>query len=173
MNAVPNQAETRRFLLLWEKALRALQPPEGARLLAAVSGGCDSVCLAALLRHSAGERAPRTLALGHVHHGLRPEADAEEAFVRRLGESWGLPVFAARIHPRETALARGWSLEQAARADRRDALARLCREARCGLLALGHQMDDQAETVLLRLLRGAGPRGLGGMEPSLTLPAVE
>lgn len=164
MDAPPVASALRRFYGPWEETLRALLPAPGARVLAGISGGCDSVCLAALLR-IARARGLLDLALGHIHHGLRPEADEEETFVRELGRAWGLAVHVRRVRARETARARGWSLEQAARAERLAALRELCREADCSVLALGHQMDDQAETVLLRLLRGAGPRGLGAMAP--------
>jgi tRNA(Ile)-lysidine synthase len=143
-------------------ALAGLAGP-GARALVAVSGGVDSVVLAHAM---AGQGA--ALALGHVNHGLRgAESEADEAFVRSLGERLGLPVLARRADP--TALRAGRcsrdrpTLQEAARTLRYDALAELAREAGASVIATAHNADDQAETLLLRLLRGTGPDGLGGI----------
>jgi tRNA(Ile)-lysidine synthase len=158
-----------RFLERWDEALRAVPPAAGGRVLAAVSGGCDSVVLAWLLREIARARGG-SVTLAHVHHGLRAEAGDDEAFVRRLAEAWQVPWVGARVDVRGAARARGQSVEQAARALRHAALEQLALERRCRVIALAHHMDDQAETLLLRLLRGTGPRGLGGMEPVVALP---
>lgn len=161
----------RRFFFRWERALLAVLPAPGWHALGAVSGGCDSVVLARLLLESA-RRGRGRLTLAHIHHGLRPEADADEAFVRDLAAAWRVPVRLARIDVRGSAAERGWSIEQAARVLRLQALERLARDAGANAIVLGHQMDDQAETVLLRLLRGAGPRGLGGMRATRRRPGI-
>ncbi len=168
MQEIPCDPELRRFYTRWEEALHDVLPEAGWRAMCAVSGGCDSVTLAWLFRESA-RRGAGDVVLGHVNHGLRPEADREEAFVRELARSWGVPCRVARVQPRTLARRHGWSLEQAAREARFAALSRLTRAARCNVIALGHQMDDQAETLLLRILRGTGPRGLGGMQPRIEL----
>ncbi|MFH1144310.1 MAG: tRNA lysidine(34) synthetase TilS [Candidatus Eisenbacteria bacterium] len=161
----PSAAGTRaRF----ERSLRELLPDPASNILAGVSGGCDSIVLAWLLRTAAGTRT--RLVLGHVNHGLRPEAHDEEAFAGELAARWGLPFLSARVDAAAAARSRGWSAEQAARVLRMQALEQLCRQAGCAVLALGHHMDDQAETLLLRMLRGTGPRGLGGMEAAVWLP---
>ncbi len=167
-----DQPEVRRFYWRWEKALLACLPEESPRVLGALSGGCDSVVLARMLL-AAQERGLCTLTLGHVHHGLRPEADGEEAFVRSTAAALGVKLWVERVDARASAGATGQSLEQAARALRRQALARMASAAECRCVALGHHMDDQAETVLLRILRGTGPRGLGAMGGCEPLPLAE
>jgi len=136
----------------------------GDRVLAAVSGGADSVLmLALLLAHRA--RCPFSVHVAHVNHGLRGrESDADEAFVRRLAGRHGLPRTAGRV---DLARRRGESssVEQRARLARRAFLRKAAAEAGCGKIALGHTLDDQAETILMWLLRGSGRGGLSGMEP--------
>ncbi len=133
--------------------------PSRTPLLVAVSGGPDSVALLhflAALRARTGR--PSALVAAHVNHGLRGvESDGDAAFVRDLAASWGLPHVASDLGPlRPTS-------EETARLARYEALRELAREAGADRVATAHTADDQAETVLLRLLRGAGLRGLGGM----------
>jgi tRNA(Ile)-lysidine synthase len=168
MRGIPEDLVLRRFYFRWERALQAVLPEPGWHALGAISGGCDSVVLARLLLESA-RRGRGRLTLAHIHHGLRPEADADEAFVRDLAAAWQVPVGVERVDARGHAERRGWSIEQAARILRLQALERMARAAGADVIVLGHQMDDQAETVLLRLLRGAGPRGLGGMRATRRL----
>lgn len=154
-------------LLAFEKAQALL--PRGGRVLAAVSGGPDSVCLA----HYLVQRArPLKLWVGilHVHHGLRGrEADRDLAFVERLGAKLGAPVFCARESVAAAAAARGGGIEEAGRTLRYQALAREAARLGCQLVATGHQLDDQAETVLLNLLRGTKLSALGGIPPRRAL----
>jgi tRNA(Ile)-lysidine synthase len=137
----------------------------GRSILVAASGGVDSTALAALL----AELAPRLsldLSLGHVHHGLRgADADADLAAVKQLGARLALPVRVAEVRPRDLRAA-GPSrsrptLQEAARTLRYRALVDLAGPD--GWVATAHTADDQAETVLLRLLRGTGPDGLAGI----------
>lgn len=137
--------------------------PRGARLLVACSGGADSV---ALLRLLCAVNQSRywgwTLVVGHVNHQLRGDASDEDArFVRRLAKSLGLSCCLERVTLASNA--RGTVSEAAARSARRLALAALGRKHRCAAIVLAHHADDQAETVLLRMLRGAGVRGLAAM----------
>lgn len=162
MREISTDLPLRRFYFRWERALRAVLGEPGWHAVAAISGGCDSVVLARLLLESA-RRGQGRVTLAHVHHGLRPAADADEAFVRELAADWQVPLRVERVDARGHAAQRGWSIEQAARILRLEALEQAARAAGADVIVLGHQMDDQAETVLLRLLRGAGPRGLGGM----------
>ena len=152
----------RRFYWRWEKELLALLPSEGATLLAGLSGGGDSVVLARLLLESRDRGICRVL-LAHINHGLRAEADAEEAFVRNLARDWELALHVRAVDPAPL-IAAGRSLEEAARLLRLAALREIAAQEGA-LITLGHHMDDQAETVLLRILRGTGPRGLGAMAP--------
>jgi tRNA(Ile)-lysidine synthase len=135
-------------------------PGRGARVVVGVSGGPDSSALLAALAELGPARG-LVLTAGHVDHGLRGEEgagdrDAAGALAARLG----VPFVA-----RAVAVAPGPGLEAGARRARHRALAALADEAGAGWIALAHTEDDQAETVLLRLLRGAGRGGLGAMRP--------
>jgi len=135
----------------------------GDRLLLAVSGGPDSVCLTHHLHRISG---PKRLALRmlHVHHGLRgTEADRDAAFVERLASSLAVPLTVERIPVRDFARRERRSLEDAARVLRYRALAACAAGLRCNKVATGHQLDDQAETFLMHLLRGTRARGLAGI----------
>jgi tRNA(Ile)-lysidine synthase len=96
----------------------------------------------------------------HVHHGLSPNADRWASFCRRLCKRLGIALTVRRVR----VVKKGEGVEAAARAARQAALRKLPFD----VLALAHQLDDQAETVLLSLLRGAGPRGASGMRPVAT-----
>ena len=135
------------------------------RVLAAVSGGSDSVALTHILREldAAGEL--RLAGLVHFNHQLRAAAGDDEQFVTALGESLGVPVQTDRDDVAERARRERRSVEDAGRAARYAFFERARALAGADVVALGHTRDDQAETFLLRLTRGAGPRGLGGMYP--------
>ncbi len=139
-----------------------LEPwPAGAGLiLAAVSGGGDSVALLRLLQDQAPARGWR-LAVGHVDHGLRPGSEDDAAFVAALAAERGLPFISRRVEVQPS----GRSPEEAARLARNAALRSMAAEAGASWVALGHTADDQAETVLARALMGSGPSGLAGMRP--------
>jgi tRNA(Ile)-lysidine synthase len=101
-----------------------------------------------------------------VHHGLRgAEADQDALFVENLSRQLGLPVVEQRLEVRTWQKEHGGSLQMAARALRYQSLHQLMAEKGASKLALGHNADDQAEEILLRILRGAGQRGLSGMDP--------
>ena len=139
----------------------------GRRVLVAVSGGVDSVVLAQAL-HELSEREGLKLLIGHVNHGLRGrESEADQAAVEALGARLGLDVEVARAEPgplREGRSSRDRpTLQEAARTVRYAALAELAARRGAEHVATAHNADDQAETVLLRLLRGTGPDGLGGI----------
>ena len=134
----------------------------GDRVLAAVSGGGDSVALLVLLMRYARD-VPLTIHVAHVNHRLRAEAsDQDEAFVRDLARQFGLPFVALSPDPERAESSRGRS-EESARRLRHRLLSAAATASRCGRIVLAHTMDDQAETVLMRLMRGAGRRGLSGM----------
>ncbi|MEI2415604.1 tRNA lysidine(34) synthetase TilS [Orrella sp. JC864] len=125
----------------------------------AVSGGADSAMLA-VLGAQAAARAGRPLHLLHVHHGLFEQAQDWAGQVRELGRRLGLPVHVAYV---TVDTAGGLGVEAAARQARYEALGRLAAEHGIGTILLAHHLGDQAETVLLRLLRGSGPAGLAAM----------
>jgi tRNA(Ile)-lysidine synthase len=133
----------------------------GEVVLVGVSGGPDSVCLLHALLALAPSLA-LTLHVVHVHHGLRPEADAEAEFVVELARARGLPVTVERVHPGG---ADRLSPEAAARRVRYAAFRQWAARVGASRIALGHTVEDQAETVLMRLFEGAGPRGLAGIPP--------
>jgi tRNA(Ile)-lysidine synthase len=136
-------------------------------VLVAASGGLDSTVLA----HALAAGAPRLgiqVALGHVHHGLRgAEADADQAAVAAQAAALGLPLAVRRVDPRARRAGRSSrarpTLQEAARELRYAALREMAAELGASRIATAHHADDQAETVLLRLLRGTGPDGLAGI----------
>lgn len=133
----------------------------GERVVVAVSGGPDSVALLHLLWRWQQEFG-FSLHVAHLNHRLRREAEEEAEFVRRLAQDLGLPVTVGQEDVRR--LVRGGeSLEDVARRVRRRFLLGLAEAMAAEKIALGHHADDQAETVLLHLLRGSGPAGLAGM----------
>lgn len=137
----------------------------GDRVAAAVSGGADSVALLRVLLDLRQEFGI-VVSVAHFHHGIRgAEADADHEFVARLASQHGLefhPGFGdAPVHARE----RGLSLETAARKLRHGWFASLVSEGKADKIATAHTLDDQAETVLMRVIRGAGGRGLAAISP--------
>ncbi len=132
----------------------------GDAVLVAVSGGADSIALLDLLRALAS-RLGLTLDCAHVHHGLRSEADADADFVRGVCQTLGVPFHLDRVSVRREPPWEG--LEAEARRARHAALESRARALGAARIATGHTADDQAETVLMRLLAGAGPRGLAGI----------
>jgi len=139
--------------------------PTGSRVLAAVSGGSDSMALAHILRDLAANGELHLAGLVHFNHQLRASADGDERLVAETAASLGVPCYAGRADVAARARRDRRSLEDAARAARYEYFERARSEAGADLVALGHTRDDQAETFLLRLLRGAGPRGLASMHP--------
>ena len=137
----------------------ALAGLQGKRILVGLSGGVDSVVL---LHALVAERAAVRFAVraAHIHHGLSPNADRWARFCRRLCKRLGVSLTVRRVR----VLKAGAGVEAAARAARYGALRKLSFD----VLALAHQLDDQAETVLMSLLRGAGPRGASGMRSRAT-----
>ena len=135
----------------------------GDVVLVAVSGGADSVALLDVLCSLASPLGLR-LECVHVHHGLRPEADADADFVRDLCLTLGVPFHFERVDVRRQPPWEG--LEAEARRVRHAALQERARLVGAARIATGHTADDQAETVLMRLLAGAGPRGLAGIAPA-------
>jgi tRNA(Ile)-lysidine synthase len=139
----------------------------GRSILVAVSGGLDSNSLAHALLEIAGEKCLK-LSIGHVNHGLRgEESEGDEQAVFELADRLGVSVFSRRVEPEQLRIGRSSrerpTLQEAARTLRYRALREMLVEAGCQHIATAHNADDQAETVLLRLFRGSGPDGLGGI----------
>lgn len=133
--------------------------PAGAPVAVALSGGRDSVVLLDALLHVATARDHRVFAL-HVHHGLSPHADAWQRFCAELCAERNVALSVRAI---EVPRAPQHSLESDARRLRYAALSEMATAAGVAFVALAHHRDDQAETLLLQLMRGAGPHGLAGM----------
>lgn len=138
----------------------------GDRVAVAVSGGADSVALLLLLLELRAELGI-VLSVAHVNHKLRDkESDEDEQFVAGLARRYDLELL---VRPAPVERARGSGIEAAARTLRYDFFRDLARTGRAGKIASAHTLDDQAETILLRMFRGTGIRGLAGIHPRLVL----
>ncbi len=136
--------------------------PQGSRVLVAVSGGADSVCLLLLLRAVASRRG-LTLFGFHMNHGLRKAARRDEEFVRSLFTEAGIELKVVRSDVPGYVRRHRVGIEEAGRELRYRNLARVARRFDCDRTALGHTADDNLETMLLNLARGTGPHGLVGI----------
>ena len=141
----------------------------GDRVLAALSGGPDSVALVALLL-KLREEMPLEVRLAHFNHRLRDEAGDDERFVRDLADRWVLPLAAGSADVRARASRGKINLEEAGRDLRYRFLRQAAAAAGATKIATGHTMTDQAETVLMRLMRGTGLAGLAGIAPVVPGP---
>lgn len=152
---------------VWATICRHRLLLEGDRVLVAVSGGADSLALLHVLADLAPRAGAQLAGLVHVHHGLRgADADADAHFCATVAEAINLPLQVIHVDVKAEAARRRWSVERTAHARRLAACRLAARRLLANRIALGHTRDDQAETVLMRFLRGAGTRGLSGMWPS-------
>jgi tRNA(Ile)-lysidine synthase len=158
-----------RVELAFRREALALLPKESSAVVA-VSGGSDSVALLHLLERMARGR-PLTLTIAHLDHAMRRGSATDRKFVERLAASLEIDCLSDR---RDVVKLRrkSESPEEAARRVRRAFLLESRRRARADVIATGHTLDDQAETVLMRLVRGAGPAALAGMSVSGPGPFV-
>ncbi len=143
----------------------------GDVVLAGVSGGADSVCMLLLLL-AYQSKCRYTLQAVHVEHGIRGEASRQDAaFVASLCEECGICCQSFAVDVPDYAARRGIGMEEAARELRYDCFARAAERCKAGRVkvALAHHADDNAETVLFRMARGSGIKGLGGMRPMRSL----
>ena len=139
----------------------------GMRVAAAVSGGADSVAMLRAM-HEAAAEIGLVLSVAHVHHGIRgAEADADAEFVGELAARLGLAFVRHDVDTPAAARERKQSLEEAARGLRYAWFRALLAEGAVDAVATAHTLDDQAETVLHRLLRGAWTEGLSGIHPAI------
>lgn len=157
------------MLSAWPDApVRALQqalaliPPEQA-VAVALSGGTDSVALALVAKQVCAQRT-QPLFFFHIHHGLMPEADAWAEHLAALARALDVPLSVRHV---QVDLEQGLGTEASAREARYQALAGLAQEHSVAAIILAHHQQDQAETVLLRLLRGAGVLGLSAMQENV------
>lgn len=150
-------------------AERARRAGAGEGTLVACSGGADSSALVlALAAAVSGGKAGRArIVVGHVVHDLRPrrEAEADRDAARRLAEMVGAEFVEAKVRVRE----KGGNLEGAARKARYGALVKMAKREGVRFVATAHHADDQLETLLMALMRGAGPRGMAGVRRSRAL----
>ena len=144
--------------------------PPGRRILVAVSGGADSMCLLEVLR-KLQDRAQLEIRVLHVHHGLRESAEDDLQYVAEYCKEAGIPFQAVRVDAAGYAAANGLSVEEAARHLRYEALEKAAKEwdtqadhSECRI-AVAHHIEDQSETVLFNLVRGSRLTGLRGMLP--------
>jgi tRNA(Ile)-lysidine synthase len=144
----------------------------GQHVLVAVSGGADSTALLLALRDLARILQVRITA-AHLNHSIRgKQSDADAAFVRKLAAQLQVPCVQEKISVPSLARRKGLSLEMAAREARYEFLTHTARKIRADVIATAHTADDQAETILLKLGRGAGPRGLTGIPRETVLHGV-
>lgn len=149
---------------LLERAPGDILPGKGERVLCAVSGGLDSMCLLHMLDAWRRERGGQVTA-AHFNHQLRGDAaDRDEAFVRETCAKWDIPLTVGRGDVRSFAKQEGLSIEEAARVLRYDFLEKTAKAEDCAAIYTAHHAGDNAETVLLNLIRGTGLRGLAGMD---------
>ncbi len=150
-------------LTAWMEQWNMLPPP-GSCVLCAVSGGRDSVCLLHYL-HSISGNYGFSVAAGHYNHHMRPTAQRDEDFVRDLCRELQVPFYTAGCDVVAAASENGCGVEEMGRHLRYAFLEHLADQLGAVYIATAHHMADQAETVLLNLLRGTGPEGLGGIPP--------
>jgi len=141
---------------------KLIQP--GNSVIAAVSGGPDSMALLHMLQRLRPEL-DICLVVAHLNHGLRPEADAEEIFVKDYCAEAGIACYTRTLNVGEIAAQEGKSTEEAGRDSRYDFFRQLSNELGGALIATAHHQDDRAEGVLLNLIRGTGIKGLRGIMP--------
>jgi tRNA(Ile)-lysidine synthase len=168
-------------ILIIETFLKTLSIQPGDKILAAVSGGADSLAMLHLLKTKTGDSPPFTqskiypqgienrkssILCAHINHHLRgTESDKDESFVADLCADWNIPLYIEQIDVRAYAAKEKLSIETAARQLRLEALEGIAHKTGCNYIATAHHKDDQAETVLFRLLRGTAFAGLAGIRP--------
>ncbi len=139
--------------------------PERSRVLIGLSGGSDSVALTSLLLDLSEHGGFTLVGCAHFNHELRGSADRDERFCRAFAAKINLPIEFGRGDVKFHAEEYGVSIEEAARRSRYSYLNRVAEALGADRIAVGHTRDDQAETFLMKVIRGAGPAGLAGVYP--------
>jgi tRNA(Ile)-lysidine synthase len=139
--------------------------PAGSRVVVGLSGGSDSVALTVILQDLSRHGGFQVVALAHLNHQIRPAAASDEAFCRAFATRRGLSIVVDSADVPGLAAAQRLSVEDAGRRVRYEFLRRAAAQSGATVVAVGHTRDDQAETVLLKLARGAGLAGLGAIYP--------
>ena len=163
--------------MIQDALLRTIQKfrmiEKGETLFVAVSGGCDSTVLLHLLHEMAASWKLK-LATLHVNHQLRGKAsDQDEAFVRKLAQKYKIPFFTTKVSIKKLAHRQKMSLEEAARAVRYEFFERILKTKHAQKLVMAHSQDDQAETVLMRIMNGTGLQGLQAIRPKRKLNGAD
>jgi tRNA(Ile)-lysidine synthase len=140
----------------------------GDRVIVGVSGGPDSILLLHVL-NSLKKGFDTTLFVGHLNHLLRAEGTKEAEFVKKTAQALGIPFFSIERDIKKLAKKRGRSIEETGRHERMQFFTDLSERLSATKIALGHQRDDQVETILMWLIRGCGPRGMLGMPASRSI----
>jgi tRNA(Ile)-lysidine synthase len=150
------------ILKSFSRSLQRFPLRPGDKIVVGVSGGADSVCLLHLLRQLSF-RHQFTLHVAHLNHSFRPEAEQEADFVKRLCNDWDVPITLSSLPVPRICKERHLSKQEGAREVRYAFLKEVAGTIGARWIALGHTADDQAETFVMRLLRGAGSQGLGAI----------
>ena len=163
----PPSQFAKRLLASW----RALQLPiKEGKFVLAVSGGADSCALLmAVAELVAKQKLKAKVVVAHLDHGLRKDSRVDVRFVKALASQLGFDFVTSRVDVARRATEARDNLEQAARQARYEFLGRTAKRLQSNFVLTAHTMDDQAETVLLRLLRGSGADGIAGIEPARRL----
>lgn len=150
-------------LIIFNRKNKLIKPTN--KVLVGVSGGSDSVCLLDFLVKFS-KKIPFDIIACYINHGLRGKASQkDEEFVKKLCRKSEVKCVTKKVKTAEFAKKNRLTIEHAARTLRYRAFAYFAGKYKCGLIATGHQSDDNAETVLLNILRGTNPRGLAGILP--------
>ncbi len=163
---------------LYSSLKKAGVPDQNLTLIVGVSGGPDSTALVGLLVEWSQKETSRRIVIAHFNHKLRPEADAEEALVHRLGERFGIEVISESGNVSSYAHDHKTSLHAAARTLRYRFLAEISLKTKQDIpsqnvyIVTAHHRDDQLETILMRLFNGSGVEGLSGIKPVSMCPGA-